>query len=202
MPARLPPDRASRNSGSVGRWLVFVVDRHAIAVSGLDAGLDARIGGQALHQPCSQHDNADDHEECRHVLLHAHPVAGIVGMRAGVTGHGACQRWRRLDGPAAPHRSVAAVPGRSCQMAGSRSRSPHDLYQPFTRRLELHRMPALPAACARARCIRISCMAAAGTMMSRFTTRSPGRCGNKSFPRTYARGKNCRRSGSSPNSWQ
>ena len=101
--------RASRNSGSVGRWLVFVVDRHAIAVSGLDAGLDARIGGQALHQPCSQHDNADDHEECRHVLLHAHPVAGVVRMRAVVTGRGACQRWRRLDGRPARNRERAAL---------------------------------------------------------------------------------------------
>ncbi len=55
-------------------------------------------------------------------------------------------------------------------MAGSRSRSPHDLYQPFTRRLGLQRMPILSAARACARCVCISGMAAAGTMMSRFVT--------------------------------
>ena len=87
----------------VGRGLVLVVHRHAIAVAGLDARLDARVVAQALDQPAAEPDDGDDHHQRGQVLAHAHAVVGIVGrLRAGVGGSGTGQRRRRRHRPRWP----------------------------------------------------------------------------------------------------
>ena len=73
-----------------------MVQRHAIAVTGLDARLDAGIVAQAVHEPAAQPDDGNDHHHRCNVLPHADAVFDVVGrMRACIGGDGTAERRRR-----------------------------------------------------------------------------------------------------------